>query len=118
VLVGLEDWVGIGTLAASISTVVSVIAVVWQLRMLGRQTHDVAQQTHLLSQQTHDAATQTHLSAQANQAAVRMTLWREMIKIDRFFCDRPELRAFIYGSPENAHGTGSLQSHQIELQKS
>jgi len=92
----LAEWVSSATLAAALASVASVGVVVWQLRVLGRQTEE--------------AARQTRLSAEATRAGIRITLMQEMIKIDRFLCDRPELRAVLYGQSDTAEE--NLQSQQ------
>jgi hypothetical protein len=92
----LAEWVSLATLAAALASVASLGVVVWQLRVLGRQTEEAAQQTRV--------------SAEATRAGIRITLMQEMIKIDRFLCDRPELRAVLYGQSDTAEG--NLQSQQ------
>ena len=94
----LTEWGSSATLAAALASVVSLGLVVWQLHVLGRQTAE--------------AARQTHLSAEATRAEIRMTLLREMIEIDRFLCDRPELRTALYGY-SNSAGT-NLKSQRID----
>jgi hypothetical protein len=94
----LTEWVSSATLAAAVASVASLGVVVWQLRVLGRQTEEAAQQTRL--------------SAEAARAGIRMTLMREMIEIDRFLCDRPELRAVLYGH-SNTDGA-NLQSQRAD----
>lgn len=94
----LAVWVSSATLAAALATVVSLGVVVWQLRVLGRQTAE--------------AARQTRLSAEATRAQIRMTLMREMIDIDKFLCDRPELRAMLYGHSDTAGA--NLQSQRAD----
>lgn len=84
----LAVWVSSATLAAALATVFSLVVVIWQLRVLGRQTAE--------------AARQTRLSAEATRAEIRMTLLREMIDIDKFLCDRPELRTMLYGQSDTA----------------
>jgi hypothetical protein len=91
----LAEWVSFATLAAALASVVSLGVVVWQLRVLGRQAEE--------------GARQTRLSAEATRAEIRMTLLREMIEIDRFFCDRPELRAAIYGDSDIAGANRQAQ---------
>jgi hypothetical protein len=94
----LAEWVSSATLAAALASVASLGVVVWQLRVLGRQTEE--------------GARQTRLSAEATRAGIRMTLMREMIEIDRFLCDRPELRAVLYGHSD-ADGA-NLQSQRVD----
>lgn len=94
----LAEWVSSATLAAALASVGSLGVVAWQLYILGRQTEE--------------AARQTRLSAEATRAGIRMTLMREMIEIDRFLCDRPELRAVLYGQ---SHTAGpNLRSQRVE----
>jgi hypothetical protein len=94
----LAEWVSLATLAAALASVASVGVVVWQLRVLGRQTEE--------------AARQTRLSAEATRAGIRITLMQEMIKIDKFLCDRPELRTALYGQMDRAGG--NLQSQRTD----
>jgi hypothetical protein len=94
----LAEWVSSATLAAALASVASLGVVVWQLRVLGRQTEE--------------GARQTRLSAEATRAGIRITLMQEMIKIDRFLCDRPELRTVLYGQSDAARG--NLQSQQAD----
>jgi hypothetical protein len=94
----LAEWVSSATLAAALASVASLGVVIWQLRVLGRQTEEGAQQTRL--------------SAEATRAQIRMTLMREMIEIDRFLCDRPELRAVLYGHSDTAGS--NLKSQQAD----
>jgi hypothetical protein len=94
----LTEWVSSATLAASLASVASLGVVVWQLRVLGRQTEE--------------GARQTRLSAEATRAEIRMTLMREMIEIDRFLCDRPELRAVLYGNSDT--DGANLQSQRVD----
>jgi hypothetical protein len=94
----LAEWVSSATLAAALASVASLGVVVWQLHVLGRQTQE--------------AARQTRLSAEAECAGIRMTILREMIEIDRFFCDRPELRAALYGNSDT--GGADPQSQRAD----
>ena len=94
----LTEWVSSATLAAAVASVASLGVVVWQLRVLGRQTEE--------------GARQTRLSAEATRAGIRMTLMREMIEIDRFLCDRPELRAALYGHSDT--DGANLQSQRVD----
>lgn len=94
----LTEWVSSATLAAAVASVASLGVVVWQLRVLGRQTEE--------------GARQTRLSAEATRAEIRMTLMREMIEIDRFLCDRPELRAVLYGHSDT--DGANLQSQRVD----
>jgi hypothetical protein len=94
----LAEWVSSATLAAALASVASLGVVIWQLHVLGRQTEE--------------AARQTRLSAEATRAGIRMTIMREMIEIDRFLCDRPELRAVLYGHSDTAGA--NLQSQRTD----
>jgi len=94
----LAEWVSSATLAAALASVASLGVVIWQLHVLGRQTEE--------------AARQTRLSAEATRAGIRMTIMREMIEIDRFLCDRPELRAVLYGNSDTAGA--NLQSQRTD----
>jgi hypothetical protein len=94
----LAEWVSSATLAAALASVASLGVVIWQLHVLGRQTEE--------------GARQTRLSAEATRAGIRMTIMREMIEIDRFLCDRPELRAVLYGHSDTPGA--NLQSQRTD----
>lgn len=73
------------SMAAAIANVGTLATVVWQLRSL--------------SHQAQHAAHQNALTADTMRGIARLNIMQEMIHMDQFFCDRPELRAAIYGPP-------------------
>ena len=77
---GLAD---LGQVVAGIASVGTLIAVVWQLGGLAKQTRE--------------AALQSKASADANRATVYLATAQMMIGVDQFLADRPELRMKIYG---------------------
>jgi hypothetical protein len=82
------------SMAAAIANVGTLGTVVWQLRSLGHQS---AQAAH-----------QNVLTAETMRGMARLNIMQEMIRLDQFFCDRPELREAIYGPPNGKeNGPGS-----------
>ncbi|HEV2403586.1 MAG TPA: hypothetical protein VGS08_05300 [Candidatus Saccharimonadales bacterium] len=73
----LQDWLFIVTAAAAVGQVGALVALVLQLR---------------------DMRKQTKASTAATRNSTRMNVWLEMLTIDRFFCEHPELREHFYGS--------------------
>lgn len=82
-MTNISDWAALGTVAAGLASVVSLIAVAIQLKSLARQTLEQAKQ------------------AAASAEAIRVSTYAEVLRTqmeqDRFFAERPDLRRKIYG---------------------
>jgi hypothetical protein len=79
--VDLQNWLFIVTAAAAVGQVGALIAMVLQLK---------------------DFRKQTSHGAQATRDSTRISVWLEMIAIDKFFCEHPQLRELFYG-PSTIH---------------
>lgn len=54
----------------------------------------------ILQRQTREVAQQTKLSADATKASIYSNINAQMIEIDRFFFDHPEIKPYFYGNAE------------------
>ena len=91
----LEAWALIATVAAGAASVVSLVAVAYQVRSVSRQTRELARQAEA--------------SAQAIHASTYLEIVKCQIEQDRFLADRPALRRHLYG---RARGFGSQRRLQ------
>jgi hypothetical protein len=96
--VDLSTWASVGTLIAGFASVGSLIAVAWQLRSLAKQTKE--------------AARQAEASAEATRVSAYLTVASQMIEMDRFFADRPELRRHFYG--RITEDGDDLEAHRVQ----
>lgn len=85
----LQDWLFIVTAAAALGQVGTLIAMMFQLK---------------------DIRKQARLNIKATQNSTRAAVWQEMLTIDKFFCDHPELR-------EQFYGPSKLHSNAVEAQR-